>query len=187
MQLQPQAFSRLPDMCHTPLSPAHPSISYNCCSPSLSRLHVKQAGCSADAALWEGLHCVERTGRPAWRSRAVQIPLRETENVRRRRNTQPLPWLWRSRGRNGEWSPWGTDILPYLYRLSNDHHEVVLGIRKLSSGESHIWQQHQSTDLWPKLLICVHLLGCDCLVTHHSDVMSSQCLESCRYLSSFMS
>ncbi|KAK5923007.1 hypothetical protein CgunFtcFv8_000016 [Champsocephalus gunnari] len=38
---------------------------------------------------------------PAGGGRALQVPLREAPDVRRRWNTQPLPGLWRSRGRDG--------------------------------------------------------------------------------------
>lgn len=72
-----------------------------CLTPSL-RLHLEQTGCSPDATLWERLHCDKGAGRSSWRRRAVQIPLREAQNVCRRWNTQPLPWLWGSRGRNGK-------------------------------------------------------------------------------------
>lgn len=71
-------------------------------TPPSSRLHVEQTGCPPDAALWEGLHCDEGAGRSSRGRRALQIPLREAQNVRRRRDTQPLPWLWGSRGGNGK-------------------------------------------------------------------------------------
>lgn len=66
------------------------------------RLHVEQAGCPTDTTLWERLHCDKGAGWPNGGCRAVQIPLREAQNVRRWWNTQPLPWLRGSRGRNGE-------------------------------------------------------------------------------------
>lgn len=70
-------------------------------TPSL-RLHLEQTGCSPDAALWKRLHCDEGASGSSRGRRAVQVPLREAENVRRRWNTQPLPWLWGSRGGNGK-------------------------------------------------------------------------------------
>lgn len=66
------------------------------------RLHSEQAGRPADATLWERLHRDQRGGGPHGGRRALQIPLRKAQDVRRRRNTKPLPWLRGSRGRDGE-------------------------------------------------------------------------------------
>lgn len=81
-----------------------PPGSRSCSSLStlLLRLHLEQTGRPPDAALREGLHRDEGAGRSSWGRRPLQIPLREAEDVGRRRNTKPVPGLRGSRGGNGE-------------------------------------------------------------------------------------
>lgn len=80
----------------------HPRVSLLSLHHPPLRLHLEQAGRPPDAALREGLHRDQGARRPSGGRRPLQIPLREAEDVGRRRNKEPLPGLRGSRGRNGE-------------------------------------------------------------------------------------
>lgn len=68
--------SQHPNTCSHP--PEHLTQTYPpfCLNHPL-RLHLEQAGCSPDAALWERLHCDEGASRSSRGCHPVQIPLRE--------------------------------------------------------------------------------------------------------------
>lgn len=108
--------------------------------PLSPRLHMEQTRRSADAALWEGLHCDERAGRPSRGCGVVQIPLREAQNVCWRWNTQPLPRLWGPRGRNGKFWPKRTRTHSITHTLSwlscGSHNDDAVMIPKNDS----VWQ-----------------------------------------------
>lgn len=86
----------------TPPSPLSRVSLFSLRPPPPLRLQLEQAGRPPDAALREGLHRDQGAGRSSGGRRPLQIPLREAQDVGRRRNTKPLPGLRGSRGRNGE-------------------------------------------------------------------------------------